>query len=164
MKSIFALILLSLNLTGFAQTSMVVSAVRPLNCEVANHSMINLVYELHLIEETNKYVTFGFKTELGSCVNRYFYPARLSQEFTTINIMRDEITMPWQKEGVEGQISFLSETTLAVSMTFDKNIFKRKSQRSYLMNFLPFGYNNYYFPWRVNLELRDGSDVSFSIQ
>ncbi len=164
---ILCLLLLSLfTLSAIADSKIVVTPVRPVNCKSDNDPHVNWVYGIKKLSETEEEVKFEFLTEYGACQGGQRRLTRIYQDLADVVIMQDRIH--FGKEGVKRKLFVKTETELRVELTFDKKyLFKKKSERNFAMFFIPGEiYAIYYqngfpqksmleFPWRVKLTLEE---------
>lgn len=182
LKRIYTILFLALSLSAMAETRIVVTPERPVNCKDLDHAHINWNYKLEKMAESSQDVVYEFVTQHGSCVSGKMRPNLVEEKNAMVSVIRDGFVLPWQKEGVETEIFQESETEIRVRMTFDKRVlFKKKVERDLFMTYYP-GENygapywtrgpsgapmmiipKLYFPWKINLSVDETSHVKMTI-
>ncbi len=184
LKLLCTLMLFSFSLSLYAWTSIVVTPVRPVNCQVSDAQHVNWIYKLTKISESPEEVIYEFITQHGFCENRRVRAYAIDERYVSVGLLRDGLVLPWQREGAEASVARESESEMKVRVTFDKKIlFKKRSERSLSLFFEPgvnYGPVQYIrqanggviawqprlsFPWRVILSLDEANKSSqISIQ
>ncbi len=140
LKFLCTLVLFSLSLSIYAetQTTIVVTPVRPVNCQLTNSPHVNWIYKLTKISENDKESVFEFVTQHGFCENGRVRPYIIDERNASVGLFRDGLVLPWQREGAEATAVRESDSELRVRMVFDKKIlFKKRTIRTLSMFFEP---------------------------
>lgn len=135
MLSLFVILF---SLSVFAETRIEVSPLRPVDCKEFNYPTVNWIYKLEKLFEDKEEVVYEFVTSYGACVNGKVVATTVEEDMALVDVIRDGLVLPWQKEGVESEVKQESPTELRVRLTYDKKLlFKKKVERSFYMTYEP---------------------------
>lgn len=184
MKATVLFIMLIISQLAMAQTSsIIITPERPVDCLITSHPLVNWVYKIQKMDETEQEVKYQFITQYGSCHLNQVNPTAVNNRFASVFVMQTKNLWPWQKEGVKTKTSQFSATELLVEVTFDKTVLFKKSDSNNLMmsyqpgvNYGPMyashganGYVRYYqgqlvFRWNIELSLDQNRETKMSIK
>lgn len=159
------LAVLALSFSAIANTRIEVLPTRPVDCKVESAPAINWVYEIETISETASELNVELKTSVGSCEAGQIYREDLVPRLAGIEVIRNEILLPFQREGVKARLVSVDRDEAVVSLRFDKKVlFKKSNEKSLMMTFHPGGYRpmkigdrvewgSADFEWRIELAM-----------
>lgn len=139
MKSIILLASLLIGSISFAQSAVIITPQRPLNCDqrMQNHRYINWIYNLQKTQESEDQVSIRFVTSHGSCISGQRSVRNIIGKYAMVSLLQDKIVL-FQKQPYTVKVTPVSAQEVQVDMVFNKKrLFKKDSERSFVMSFMP---------------------------
>lgn len=159
-------------------TVVLITPQRPVDCKTQDHEVVNWVYQIRTVAESEDEARVQFLVQYGSCQQGRVSPNPIDISQASAFIMQKKILMPWQKEGVKTSIAAHSETEVLVEMKLDKKVlFKKRDENHLFLQFQPgvnFGPAQFYrdsagmmrvfqskltFPWNIDVYLDGDREV-----
>lgn len=176
MRSIILCVSFFLSSLASAQTQVILSADLPASCEreSENHQNLNWIYNLQKIRENEETVGIRFTTAYGSCIGGKRVKKHLDARKQMIVVFQKKVVL-FQERPFKVSISNVSSHEAEVQILFDKKrIFKKSSEKSFDLNFVPGEYvtllnpvdGKYYFTKLVfswDLKLLQAPDLSTDV-
>lgn len=125
-----------------AQTDVRVEPVFPANCLKHDYQHLNNVYDKKLVSEDAQFVTYSFRTFYSSCKDGVQFQKALDPQIVRVGFYKSKLFMPSLKDVAQWSHTFISDTVVEVTVTFDKaKAFAKSPHAKFQMIFTPtFGY------------------------